>query len=121
MVKAALVIGGKVATYETIISVVDKVPRGTSSVLESDIFKVSRGLLYSFPLLSFMQFRNCASTVPLGVPFCLLWKLVNNRWSSLGFKTKGYLQDRPVDPKTCASVSVTYSIRQIIDFVRNGS
>lgn len=23
--------------------------------------------------------------------YCLLWKLVNNRWSSLGLKTKGYL------------------------------
>ena len=93
------------ATCEIIVSVVDKVPRGTSSVLESDIFKVSCGLLYSLPLLSFMQFRNYSSTVPPGVLFCLLWKLVNNRRSSISLKTKGYLQDRPVDPKTCANVT----------------
>ena len=105
MVKVALVIGGKVATCETTVSVVDKVPHDTSSVLVSDIFTLFRGLLYSLPLLSFMQFRNCSSTVPPGVPFCLLWKLVNNRWSSLGFKTNGYLQDRPVDPRTCASAN----------------
>lgn len=28
--------------------------------------------------------------------------MVNNRWSSQSLKTKGYLQDRPVDLKTCA-------------------
>ena len=120
MVKVVLVISGKVATCEITVSVVDKVPRGTSSVLVSDIFIVFRGLLYNLSLLSFMQFHNCSSTVPLGVPVCLLWKLVNNRWSSPGFKTKGYLQDRPVDPRTCASASETCPTRRN-NFMRNDS
>ena len=42
--------------------------------------------------------------VPPGVPICLLWKIVNNRWSSQSPKTQGHSQDRPVDLKTCDKI-----------------